>query len=58
MAPPLSAFRLELFHGVWRVTFNGRFFGDYRSEGVAREGIAEAQRALAAPKKIERRGDK
>lgn len=36
--------------GVWHVTRNGEFFGDYLSEGPAREAIANAAR------EVERRG--
>ena len=48
-------FVLHLRHNIWRVTLNGRFFGDYRTEDFAMEGIAEAQRTLSAPAKIVRK---
>jgi hypothetical protein len=49
---PQSTFTLRLRHGIWRVTLNGAFFADYRSEGDARDGVAEAQRHLMAPAKL------
>lgn len=52
MPAPPSTFMLRLRNGIWRVTFNGQFFGDYRSEGNALEGIAEAQRRLTTPAKV------
>jgi|GEM_PF-2669585 len=54
MAPPPSTFQLSFRHGVWRVSFNGAFFGDYRSEHDALEGITHAQRKLSAPAKVVR----
>ncbi len=54
MVQPQLTFHLSFWHGVWRVAFNGAFFGDYRSEHDALEGIAHAQRKLSAPAKIVR----
>jgi hypothetical protein len=47
-----STFALTLRHGIWRVTFDGAFFGDYRSEQHARESIAETQGKLASKSRI------
>lgn len=47
-----ATFILRLRHNIWHVTLNGHFFGDYRTEDFAMDGIAEAQRTLAAPAKI------
>lgn len=49
-----AAFVLMPWRGVWRVTFAGAFFGDYRSELNALESIAEAQSKLAVAAKIVR----
>jgi len=43
-----SGYRVQLQNGVWRVTLDGRFFGDYRSKLHALEGVAVARRALEA----------
>jgi hypothetical protein len=43
-----STFQLALRHGIWRVTLDGVFFGDYRSKAHALDGLADARRALAA----------
>lgn len=43
-----SIFRITLRHGIWRVTLDGRFFGDYRSKADAIESVEEARSALAA----------
>ena len=51
-ATPPSTFTLRLRHGIWRVALNGAFFGDYRSENDARDGVTEAQRRLTAPAKV------
>lgn len=34
--------------GIWRVTRDGRFFGDYRAKGHALEAIAQARRTQEA----------
>ena len=47
-----SAFILAHRHGIWRVTFDGAFFGDYRSEQHARESISETQDKLASKSRI------
>ena len=52
MIAPDSTFTLRLRHGIWRVTLNGAFFADYRSEADARDGVAAAQRHLTAPAKL------
>jgi hypothetical protein len=52
MTGAASIFALTLRHSIWRVTFDGVFFGDYRSERQALEGIAEAQRKLATTAKV------
>jgi hypothetical protein len=52
-----STFIVCLRHGVWHVTLNGQFFGDYRTEHFAMEGVAQAQRKLSAPAKIVRKED-
>jgi hypothetical protein len=43
---PHSTFRLATRHGIWRVTLDGAFFGDYRSKQHALEGLEDARRAL------------
>lgn len=53
--PTAATFVLHLRHNIWRVTLNGQFFGDYRTEHFAMEGIAEAQRTMSAPAKIVRK---
>lgn len=52
MAAAQSTFTLTHRHGIWRVTFDGAFFGDYRSEQHARESIAETQSKLASKGRI------
>jgi hypothetical protein len=54
MAGPPSTFLLTLRNRIWRVTFDDAFFGDYRTERQAMEGIADAQRKLASPARIVR----
>ncbi len=46
--PPQSTFQLVLNHGVWRVTLDGQFFGDFRSKAGAVASIGESERALGA----------
>jgi hypothetical protein len=48
MATAHSTFMLAHRHGIWRVTFDGAFFGDYRSQQHARESVAETQCKLAS----------
>lgn len=43
-----SIFQITLRHAIWRVTMDGRFFGDYRSRSQALAGVAEARVALDA----------
>jgi hypothetical protein len=43
--PPIT-FRINLYHGIWRVMRDGAFFGDYRSRNHAVEGAEEAIRIL------------
>lgn len=52
-----SIFALSLRHRIWRVTFDGAFFGDYRSERDAMAGIADAQKNLASVARIVRAED-
>lgn len=52
MTAAQSVFLLTYRHGIWRVTFDGVFFGDYRSEQHARESIAEAQRKLEPKSRV------
>ena len=54
---PQSTFVVALRHRIWRVTFDGAFFGDYRSERDADAGIAEAQHKLAAVARVVRGAD-
>lgn len=54
MASAQSTFVLTLRHRIWRVTFDGAFYGDYRSERLALEGIEEAQRKLATLARVVR----
>ena len=39
-------FRINLYHGIWRVMRDGAFFGDFRSRSHAVEGAEEAIRIL------------
>lgn len=52
MSTEPSTFLLTQRHGIWRVTFDGAFFGDYRSENQARESIAQTQQKLASASRI------
>ncbi|MEQ1493840.1 MAG: hypothetical protein ABL932_25190 [Terricaulis sp.] len=52
MIAPGSTFTLRLRHGIWRVTLNGAFFADYRSEADARDGVAQATRHMTSPAKL------
>ena len=42
MIAPRSTFQIALRHGIWRVTLDGAFFGDYRSKTHAIEGLDDA----------------
>ena len=46
MNGPTSIFAINLHHGIWRATLDGRFFGDYRSKAQALDGVTEARLAL------------
>ena len=48
MSAPQSVFAIKLHHGIWRMTLDGRFFGDYRSKDQALEGVAAARLVLGA----------
>ncbi len=48
MSPLQSTFELTQRHGIWRVTLDGQFFGDYRSKAGAVASIGESERALGA----------
>lgn len=52
-----STFVLSLRHRIWRVTFDGAFFGDYRSERDAMRGIEDAQHKLASVARVVRAED-
>jgi hypothetical protein len=46
MSALASTFEIMARNGVWRATLDGRFFGDYRSNRLAIEGVEEAALAL------------
>ena len=48
MSPLQSTFEVTQRHGIWRVTLDGMFFGDYRSKAGAVAGIGESEQALGA----------
>ncbi len=48
MTVPVSTFAINLHHGIWRMTLDGRFFGDYKSRALALEGVAAARLVLGA----------
>lgn len=37
MSEPRTIFRIEAWRGVWRVTRDGAFYGDYRTLSLARD---------------------
>jgi hypothetical protein len=39
-------FLITLRHGIWRITKDGVFFGDYRSKNIAEESAETAAIAL------------
>jgi hypothetical protein len=41
-----STFQLNLRRGIWRVTLDGAFYGDYRSKLQALEGAESGAQAL------------
>lgn len=43
-----STFEILRRHNIWRVTLDGRFFGDYRSSRQADEAVHAAAVALRA----------
>lgn len=52
MTAPRSTFQIALRHGIWRVTLDGAFFGDYRSKAHAIAGLEDARRALIAAGRV------
>jgi hypothetical protein len=46
MSVPLSTLRITLSRGIWRVTLDGAFCGDYRTRDHAIEGADAAAAAL------------
>ena len=52
MIAPRSTLQIALRHGIWRVTLDGAFFGDYRSKTHAIEGLDDARRALTAAGRV------
>jgi hypothetical protein len=44
MISPPTGFRIVAHHGIWRVTLDGRFFGDFRTREHANDCIGESQR--------------
>ena len=41
-----ATFSVAQHHGIWRVTLDGVFFGDYRSKQNALEGLRDKSTAL------------
>jgi hypothetical protein len=41
-----STFCVALYRGIWRVTLDGKFYGDYRSKQNALDSLNEKSRAL------------
>lgn len=52
MSAPASTFHITLRHGIWRVTLDGAFYGDYRSRGQAIEGADAAAATLRSQGRI------
>jgi hypothetical protein len=52
MSPLRSTFEIAERHGIWRVTLDGVFFGDYRSQANALDGLGDAQRALTSAGRV------
>jgi hypothetical protein len=46
MTASKSTFELVLRHGIWRVTLEGAFYGDYRSKLQAMEAAESGAQAL------------
>jgi hypothetical protein len=49
MAASRLTFRILLRHGIWRVSLDGRFYGDYRSRSDALEAAEQAAGGRAQP---------
>jgi len=41
-----SVFHIQLRSGIWSVKLDGRFYGDYRAQTLAMEGVEEKAHAL------------
>ena len=41
-----SPLNITFRHGIWHVTLNGMFFGDYRSQSDADDAVREALEAF------------
>jgi hypothetical protein len=41
-----SKFQISLRHGIWRVTLDGAFYGDYRSQADATDSAEAAAATL------------
>lgn len=52
-----ALFVIAVRRGYWRVTLNGLFFGDYRSAGLAKDAISEAQKVFAPRRQEARQND-
>jgi len=48
VSEPASVLRITFGRGIWRVTLDGAFYGDYRTRGNAIEGADAAANALRA----------
>lgn len=48
VSPPPSTFRIVERRGVWRVTLDGAFYGDFRAKDHAEEAAQDAARAIRA----------
>lgn len=47
-----SMIHISLRHGIWRVTLDGAFYGDYRSRGDATDSANAAAAALRGQGRI------
>jgi len=52
MIAPHSIFQIALYHGVWQVNLDGKFFGSYRSKSNALDSIGDHQRVLTAAGRV------
>ena len=43
VSPP-PRFQVTEYHGIWRVSLDGRFFGDFRTRDLAEACIAKSKR--------------